>query len=138
MHGRNAAMRTLVVLWICAVMARAQTFDVASVRRIPAVALTPHAGGDAGPPPPPPTAAIRPSPGGLVVNNANLQTCLAWAFGVHPSQVTGPNWIRDNRYAISARTGSPAEADQFRFMLAKLLEDRFGLVIRREIKDTRV
>src|SRR3954462_8213748 len=103
MHGRNTRKRTLMLLWLCAVMARAQTFDVASVRRITAVASTAHAAGDAGPPPPPPTVAIRPSSGGLVVDNANLQTCLAWAFGVHPSQVTGPNWIRDNRYAISAR-----------------------------------
>src|SRR5690349_17183952 len=132
-------MRTLFVLWICAVVARAQsqTFDVASVRRITVVGSTPHATGDAGPPPPPPSADIRPSPGGLVIDSANVQSCLAWAYGLHPSQVTGPNWIRDNRYAISARTGSPAEADQIRFMLAKLLEDRFGLLIRRETKDTR-
>jgi uncharacterized protein (TIGR03435 family) len=46
----------------------------------------------------------------------------------------GPSWVRDDRYAIDARTGGNTTPDQMRGMLQSLLADRFKLVLRRETR----
>lgn len=129
----------LTFLLACAITLFAQTrsFEVATVRRIVEVAATPSVS-TGGLPPPPPPPAIRPSPAGLTIDNASLEHCLSWAHGVRPWQVAGPDWIRNNRYSITARAGAPVDPEQLKRMLAALLEERFRLVIRREQKDSRV
>jgi uncharacterized protein (TIGR03435 family) len=122
----------------CLAAAQAQTFDVATVRRNLSQPPMAAIGEAAGPPPPPLPPAIRPSPTGLIVENASLHYCLLWALGMKPFQVAGPDWIRLNRYDISAKTGGPVEVEQLKAMLAALLKERFRLEIRRETKDTRL
>lgn len=131
--------RSIVVFLASVAVAAAQTarFEVAAVRAIAEVRPTPS-GPSEGPPPPPPPPVLRTTPTGLMIDGATLQFCLQWVYGVRPWQVEGPGWIRENRYAITARTGAPVEPDQLKPMLGHLLEERFGLVIRRETKEARV
>ena len=72
------------------------------------------------------------------MENASLQYCLSWAHGLRPWQVNGPDWVRDNRYTITARAAAPVDPEQLKPMLAALLEERLRLAIRREAKETRV
>jgi uncharacterized protein (TIGR03435 family) len=129
----------LTLLLTCALtlFAQSRAFEVATVRRIAEVAATPSAS-TGGPPPPPPPPAIRPNPTGLTIDNASLQYCLGWAHNLRPWQIAGPDWIRNNRYAIAARAAGPVEPEQLKPMLAALLEERFRLVVRRDAMESRI
>jgi uncharacterized protein (TIGR03435 family) len=75
--------------------------------------------------------AIRPLPGRLTMNNVTVAACLKWAYRVVDSQITGPDWIREERYTITAKSGGPASDDQMRAMVQTLLTDRFKVAFHR-------
>jgi uncharacterized protein (TIGR03435 family) len=76
------------------------------------------------------------TPGNLRVDNATLRALIEDAYRLKPFQLTGgPRWIDQDRFEILAKTGAAASPDQVRLMLQALLEDRFRLVLRREIKE---
>jgi uncharacterized protein (TIGR03435 family) len=112
-------------------------FEVAAVRRNRSSTPMPPPSPNA-PPPPPPPPLVQPSPGGLTIENASLQYCLAWAYRVRPSQISGPGWMEDNHYDIHARAAGPVTIDQLQTMLQTLLTDRFRLTVRRDTKEARV
>ena len=93
------------------------TFEVASVKRSAAK------GGGGG---------ITPEPNGLTATNVTLLFFIRIAYGVRDDQVSGPNWLNDERYDIVARTAAPATQDQLRLMLQTLLTERFKLMLHRE------
>jgi uncharacterized protein (TIGR03435 family) len=77
---------------------------------------------------------IRTSPASLTMNNVTLAACVRWAYGVVDPQVSGPDWIREDRFTIAAKSGGPASDDRMRLMLQTLLADRFKVTMHRESK----
>jgi uncharacterized protein (TIGR03435 family) len=76
----------------------------------------------------------------FTATNIDLKTLVEIAYKVKDSQILeAPGWMHSERYDIAA---SPADrdpsADKSRLMLQKLLEDRFKLIVRREIRETPV
>jgi uncharacterized protein (TIGR03435 family) len=65
----------------------------------------------------------------------SLADLIPIAFGVKPYQVTGPDWMKENRFDILAKMPEGATKDQVPQMLQALLVDRFKLVVHRESKD---
>lgn len=65
----------------------------------------------------------------------SLADLLPLAFGVKPYQVSGPEWMRENRFDILATLPEGTTKDQVPQMMRALLEDRFKLTVHRESKD---
>lgn len=86
-----------------------------------------------------PIANFHTSPGVFTVRNVTLRNCIEWAYSVKPLQLTGPDWLSDVRFDITARAeDSAADDDKLRLMLQTLLADRFGLKIHHEKKEQQV
>jgi uncharacterized protein (TIGR03435 family) len=114
---------SLTPRWIAFAQAAPRlTFDVASVKRN-------TSGSDgmshAGPPDAP----------GFSATNIDLRTLIEIAYQVKSSQIVGaPRWIDSGKFDIAAKAGDSLSRDQSRQMLQSLLEDRFHLVLRHEMK----
>jgi uncharacterized protein (TIGR03435 family) len=110
--------------WIAfAQQAPQPSFEVASVKRN-------TSGGDWD------THSGPPESEGFRANNMTLKMLIKIAYRVKDSQISGgPGWIDSDRYDIAAR---PAEnnfsADRSRLMLQALLEERFRLALRHEMR----
>jgi uncharacterized protein (TIGR03435 family) len=100
--------------------ARAQTpkltFEVASVKKV----------NESGPP-----ILSRPqivTPGGDFEAVGTLVRFVMYAYDVADFEVTaGPDWVRTDRFQISAKSGREASVTEVRQMLRSLLEERFSL-----------
>ena len=74
------------------------------------------------------------------VNNNTLKRLITRAYGVKEYQVTGPDWIDNERFDISAKypealPKDPHEAAlKMQAMIQKMLADRFKLAIHHEQK----
>jgi uncharacterized protein (TIGR03435 family) len=97
-----------------------QQFEVASVKP------NKTAAGEAAP-----REKITATPGSLIMQNVTLQTAIKWAYNLRDFQISGPSWLAQEHYDISAK--SP-EGDQHE-MLRNLLKDRFKLSAHLEKKD---
>jgi uncharacterized protein (TIGR03435 family) len=75
------------------------------------------------------------SPGSLNMRNVSLKTAIRWAWHVMDFQVTGPDWIANERYDIMAKASGPAPDPELRLMLQALLADRFKLAVHRQTKE---
>jgi uncharacterized protein (TIGR03435 family) len=75
------------------------------------------------------------SPGGLIMRNVSLRSCIRWAYGVRDYQISGPGWLASERYEIAAKSSAPASSDELRQMAQKLLADRFKLTLHRESRE---
>jgi len=75
------------------------------------------------------------TPGTLTMHNVSLKSALQWAYRMKEYQVSGPAWLGDERYDISAKAAITAGDEQLRAMLQNLLADRFKIVLHREKKD---
>jgi uncharacterized protein (TIGR03435 family) len=60
---------------------------------------------------------------------------IALAYSVRSYQVSGPDWIKSQRYIIQAKIPNEASFDLVPEMLQSLLADRFHLKLRRETKE---
>jgi uncharacterized protein (TIGR03435 family) len=102
----------------------APTFEVASVKRLPADA--------------PRRASVREITPASVTLHATLGNCIEWAWGYQNSQVVGPKWRdypTDVVYDIVAKSASPIPESQLKLMLQALLKERLGLAFHRETRD---
>src|SRR5512143_2124001 len=97
--------------------AAGQTFDVASVRPV-------QSGGGRGGEMHAAPARIQVEPGGVTMRGASFRSCVRWAYGVPDFQVTGPDWIDQQRYDIAAKAASPTPEAQLRTMMQSLLAER--------------
>ena len=70
----------------------------------------------------------------LRMQNATLKTCIAFAYGVTPPQVVGPDWLDSAGFDIDAK-GAAGTEDLVPQMLQALLGERFKLVLHRETKE---
>jgi len=100
-------------------------FEVASVR-----AATPNQGNGAQTP-----AAARLDPSQIRLNYLTMQDFIVRAYGVKAYQVIGPDWLKAERFDISATLPEGATVAQVPAMLQSLLEDRFGLKVHRSQKE---
>jgi len=99
-----------------------QEFEVASIRRVE----IPNT--DRGVPVFPTTGGVGTSDPSRITYRATwLIPLIADAFGVRSDQVSGPAWLRTERYDIVAKIPDGATKDQFKVMLGNLLVDRFRL-----------
>jgi uncharacterized protein (TIGR03435 family) len=65
----------------------------------------------------------------------SLGDLLPLAFKVKPYQVTGPDWMRQERWDILAKIPDGGSKDQVPEMLLALLTDRFKLAVHRDTKE---
>jgi len=103
------------------------TFEVASIKR--------NISGDPG-------ASIRLQPGGqVVVSNNSLYNLIRNAYGTQRFEMVPgpklPSWIDSDRWDILAKApaDTPMVQEQMQLRLRSLLEDRFKLVVRREMRE---
>jgi uncharacterized protein (TIGR03435 family) len=75
------------------------------------------------------------SDGTLSFENVSLRDLLAQAYRLSQSQISGPDWLNDVRFDISAVFKPASTQEQFREMLQALLADRFALKFHRETKE---
>lgn len=120
-------MFRMIVLLIAAglVFARAQTFDVASVKIPP-----PHVIGQ---PYDITIGAIQNDT--ITFTNASLADCVRFAYGLSSNlQLLGPDWITsaEFRYNIVAKSAPGTTQDQFPKMMQALLAERFRLAYHHE------
>ena len=57
------------------------------------------------------------------------------AYGVKPYQISGPDWIQDNRYDVVATAGKAVGVPEVQRMLGPLLAERFHLAFHRETRE---
>ena len=103
-------------------------FEVASVKPNPAG---------------PGSSFIRRQPGGnFQVSNMTVRDLITFAYQIQGFQlVGGPDWTRNDRFDIAAKAGRDLPPTGFggtapeMLMLRALLEERFGLAVRRETRE---
>jgi uncharacterized protein (TIGR03435 family) len=77
-------------------------------------------------------------PGRINDHGVSLKMLLARAYQVKPEQISGPGWLGSERYTIVAILPPGTNADRLRFMLQKLLTEKFQITLHREVKETPV
>jgi len=74
-------------------------------------------------------------PGRVSYGQATLRTLVADAYGLrNPRDISGPDWLDDTWYSVTATCPPNTTLDQYRQVLANLLADRFELVFHRQSK----
>jgi uncharacterized protein (TIGR03435 family) len=103
-----------------------QAFDVASIRP----SQTPQGKG---------LVSLREdlntAPGSLTFRNVTLTSCIRWAYKLSAFEISGPDWLADARYDVTAKAATPAVEDDLRLMLQTLLTERFKVVFHRQKQD---
>ncbi len=74
------------------------------------------------------------SPTGVTFYNTSLSSCIQWAYDVRSYQVSGPDWLVQDRFDIVARNEQSATKEKLRLMVQSLLADRFHLRLHREAR----
>jgi uncharacterized protein (TIGR03435 family) len=104
----------ILLLLFCGLDARAQSFEVATVKLNQAGATGAN--------------GFSPSPGHLRVMNSTLEQMIHAAFHVSASALAGAaGWMQSNRYDIDAKAPGNSSFDDDLVMLRALLIDRFQL-----------
>ena len=65
----------------------------------------------------------------------SLDNLILTAYRIKPHQLSGPDWMRSQKFDIEARMPDPAAKDRLPEMLQALLAERFKLSIRRDRKE---
>jgi uncharacterized protein (TIGR03435 family) len=131
---RGAAMmwtlRFLIIVGVAATatLLAAQSlkpgFEVASIRR--------HVNSELG-------GSFVPRGGTLVITSASVVDMVKYAYQVTDEQLLGgPAWIREYRYDVNAKAPEGVPMSEARPMLQALLESRFRLVLRHDVRERQV
>jgi uncharacterized protein (TIGR03435 family) len=73
------------------------------------------------------------SHGSLSMPQQTLRECIAWAYGLNSaSEITGPAWLDEDQFDISAKSAASNTQEQLRLMLQTLLAQRFKLALHRK------
>ena len=82
----------------------------------------------------------RALPGGrFSVTHVTVESLLAFAYDVRPYRIMGgPDWVRQDLFAVNAKAENDASADEIKLMLRSLLGERFNLVAHMEPREMRV
>jgi uncharacterized protein (TIGR03435 family) len=87
---------------------------------------------------PPVCGLIRSTPGsqGYHAEGASLRSLMTVAYSVTDRQISGgPSWIGRDRFDVEARAARQRTTDELHVMLQHLLEERFNLKLRREMRE---
>ena len=120
--------RLIGSLCFTALLAQAQTFDVASVKAAEPMTngmMRIVVGGGPG----------TPDPGRLNYQNVSLKMIVTNAFNVKEYQVSGPAFLDSERFDVTAKIPQGATKEQMQVMLQNLLKERFRLEFHREKKE---
>jgi len=79
-----------------------------------------------------------PNPGQMNFWNISLADLIENAWSVKNFQISGPDWLRSDRFDIQAKVPSGATKEQGRVMIQNLLADRFRLVVHQTTKESSV
>src|SRR5947209_8710373 len=107
----------------------AQSFEVASIKPAPPPS-DPHkfmVGMRGGP--------GTPDPGQITYSNVTIRNVLMNAYDVKEFQISGPAWLNNERYDITAKVPPGTTKEQFKLMLQNLLAERFKVTLHHETKD---
>jgi uncharacterized protein (TIGR03435 family) len=97
-----------------------QTFDVATVK--------PNDTGKSG-------GNLAASPGMLTIRNLSLRTIIKSAYAIAEYQISGPQWLEQERFDIVAKTDAAVtDEDEMLPLLQPLLADRFHLAMHRDTR----
>ncbi len=108
-------------------------FDAVSIKPLGPVG---EGGGRGGTPSGPSVCRPLRYTAGMVSGAATALRLIQDGYGLSPHQISGgPDWVRDERFCIEAKSAGPAEQDQLKIMLRTMLADRFKLVVRHETKE---
>src|ERR1051325_11866 len=111
--------RATVVMMLAGAGVACETFDVATVR--------PSRTGKRG--------GLAASPGMLTIRNLPLHAIIQAAYGVKEYQISGPPWLKQERFDIVAKTdASVTTEDEMLPMLRPLLNERFQLAMHRNTR----
>lgn len=67
--------------------------------------------------------------------NMPLMSYIRVAYQVRDSQISGPEWLNTDHFDLEAKADRPASVDELHTMLQHLLEERFHMKVRREMRD---
>ncbi len=113
----------------------APVFEVASIRRIAPDELSmPFPDGSLDQ-----QIRIRGGPGTQSPNRfdcygGTLKMLLMRAFNIQANQISGPNWLENERYNVSAKINPGSSTEQFRLMLQGFLLERFQMQVHHDFK----
>jgi uncharacterized protein (TIGR03435 family) len=80
------------------------------------------------------SATYKYTPTGLFYTGATLGDCILAAYQISGFELSAPEWIRGQKFDITARAPRPSTKLQLMQMLQALLAERFGLTVHREPK----
>jgi uncharacterized protein (TIGR03435 family) len=83
------------------------------------------------------SSGIGPRPGGgIAATNTTVRSLTLWAWELNSLElIGGPDWIDQERFDILATAAGAPDLATTRAMTRTLLEERFKLVLRKEIRD---
>jgi uncharacterized protein (TIGR03435 family) len=76
-----------------------------------------------------------PRPERYTAENMDFAGLVMYAYDIKRFQISGPDWMRSERYNVSAIVPPNATKEQFRGMLQNLLAERFALKVHWEIRE---
>lgn len=71
----------------------------------------------------------------MMATNISLRNLIVFAYQVHDFQISGPDWLRSQRFDIQAEGGAWANKTDRPVILQNLLVERFKLALHRETKE---
>jgi uncharacterized protein (TIGR03435 family) len=82
---------------------------------------------------------LRFLPNRFVATTVTASQLIEQAYGLQAREISGgPDWVRVDRFDVTATTGSEVSGDQMKLMLQSLLADRFQLQLDRETRTATV
>jgi uncharacterized protein (TIGR03435 family) len=79
--------------------------------------------------------ANRPAADRINFRYVTLWYCITYAYGMKSYQVSGPGWLKSDRYDIVAKGPEGTRREDLPKMMQALLADRFKLRVRRETRE---
>jgi uncharacterized protein (TIGR03435 family) len=74
----------------------------------------------------------------MMATNVSLQKLITFAYEVHDFQISGPGWLRSQRFDIQAEAAEWAEKGKRPIIMQNLLTERFNLAVHRTTKNLTV
>ncbi|MBZ5578170.1 MAG: TIGR03435 family protein [Acidobacteriia bacterium] len=129
----NRLFRIISVGWLLAggavyAQAPARAFDVASIKSAPPLNPAAIAAGKI-------HIGMRVDGSQVDIGFMSLADLIRVAYNVKAFQITGPDWMSQQRFDVLAKMPEGATSDQVPAMLQTLLAERFKLEVRKESKE---
>ena len=85
--------------------------------------------------PPGARIGIDDTPAAVIMENRTLRMLISTAYGVLDERISGPGWLDEARFNITAKPPAGYQPSQLSTLVRNLLIDRFGLAAHLEKKD---